>query len=130
VLHPAIGRDRSVREFLAHVGTIVPPGTPLHVRFPPDPALRFYAPRDLEPWPDERAAGGYVLLWEDEWRGIRDVRGEALEVVAVSDSTRPRSGHLALVRAPHGPVRAAEKPPPPTASAPGLRSAPDRAGAP
>ena len=124
VIHPAIGRSRTVREFLAHVGTIVPPGTPLHARFPPDPAVRFYAPRELLPGPDDRAAGAYVLLWEDEWRGIRDSRGEALEVVAVSDSTRPRSGHLALVRAPQGPVRAATTEPS-SSAAPGLRNTPE-----
>jgi 4-amino-4-deoxy-L-arabinose transferase-like glycosyltransferase len=125
VLHPAIGRGLSVREFLAHVGTVVPPGTPLHARFPPDPAVRFYAPRELLAWPDDRATGAYVLLWEDEWRGIRDERGRALEVIAVSDSTRSRSGHLALVRAPHGRVRAAAAPPPASESAPGLRNSPD-----
>jgi 4-amino-4-deoxy-L-arabinose transferase-like glycosyltransferase len=121
VLHPAIGRSRSVREFLAHVGTIVPPDVPLYTRFPPDPALRFYAPRDLVPWPDERLAGGYVLLWEDEWRATRDARGAALDVVAVSDSSRPRSGHLALVRVPAGPMRKATEPAP-AASEPGLRT--------
>ena len=121
LLHPAIGRGRSVRAFLAHVGTVVPPGAPLHTRFPPDPALRFYAPRDLVPWPDERLAGGYVLLWENEWRTLRDSRGATLEVVAVSDSSRPRSGHLALVRVPAGPVRAVGEAPP-AASEPGLRS--------
>jgi 4-amino-4-deoxy-L-arabinose transferase-like glycosyltransferase len=123
VLHPAIGRSRSVREFLAHVGTILPPGTPLHARFPPDPAVRFYAPSDLARWPNENATGGYVLLWEDEWRGIRDASGKPLEVVAVSDSRRPRSGHLALVRAPDGAVQAATKTKP-TDPAPGLRNSP------
>jgi hypothetical protein len=113
-----------VREFLAHVGTNVPPGAPLRARFPPDPALRFYAPRDLMPWPDDRAAGGYVLLWEDEWRGIRDARGEPLEVVAVSDSTRARSGHLTLVRAPAGRVKAAPRESP-SHDSPGLRSRAD-----
>ena len=124
VIHPAIGRSRSVREFLAHVGTILPPGVPLHARFPPDPAVRFYAPRDLARWPNDDATGGYVLLWEDEWRGIRDASGEPLEVVAVSDSRRPRSGHLALVRAPAGPVRAASDVDS-TSAAPGLRSKPE-----
>jgi 4-amino-4-deoxy-L-arabinose transferase-like glycosyltransferase len=105
VLHPAIGRSRSVREFLAHVGTIVPMDTSLHTRFPPDPALRFYAPRTLVPWPDERLPGGYVLLWENEWRTTRDARGASLDVIAVSDSSRPRNGHLALARIPEGPIR-------------------------
>jgi hypothetical protein len=86
--------------------------------------VRFYAPGDLVPWPDDRAAGGYVLLWEDEWLGIRDARGEPLDVVAVSDSTRSRRGHLALVRAPAGPVRAAPERPQATAP-PGLRNLPD-----
>jgi 4-amino-4-deoxy-L-arabinose transferase-like glycosyltransferase len=121
VLHPAIGRSRSVREFLAHVGTIVPTDAPLYTRFPPDPALRFYAPRDLAPWPDERLAGGYALLWENEWRITRDARGETLDVVAVSDSSRPRNGHLALVRVPAGPIRVATERPPATGE-PGLRN--------
>jgi 4-amino-4-deoxy-L-arabinose transferase-like glycosyltransferase len=123
-LHPAIGRSRSVRAFLAHVGTIVPPDAVLHARFPPDPAVRFYAPRDLVRWPDDRAAGGYLLLWEDDWRNIRDANGEPLEVVAVSDASRARSGHLALVRAPVGLVRTAPRTSP-TDAAPGLRN-PDR----
>jgi 4-amino-4-deoxy-L-arabinose transferase-like glycosyltransferase len=121
VLHPAIGQSRSVREFLARVGTIVPPDAPLYARFPPDPALRFYAPRDLAPWPNDHASAGYLLLWEDEWRAIRDARGDALEVVAVSDSSRTRSGHLALVRTPQGPVRPAPKTQP-SESPPGLRT--------
>ena len=121
VLHPAIGRSRSVREFLAHVGNIVPPDAPLHTRFPPDPALRFYTPRDLVPWPDDRLAGGYVLLWENEWRTIRDARGAPLDVVAVSDSSRPHNGHLALVRVPAGPLHAAAAPPA-DAAPPGLRN--------
>jgi 4-amino-4-deoxy-L-arabinose transferase-like glycosyltransferase len=104
VLHPAIGRDRSVRAFLAHVGTIVPPDATLRARFPPDPAVRFYAPRELQPWPDAGGTGGYALLWEDEWRALRDARGEPLPVVAVSDARRTRRGHLALVRVPAGPV--------------------------
>ena len=66
-------------------------------------------------------AGGYVLLWENEWRTLRDARGAALDVVAVSDSSRPRSGHLALVRVPAGPVRAVGEPPP-AAREPGLRN--------
>jgi 4-amino-4-deoxy-L-arabinose transferase-like glycosyltransferase len=126
VLHPAIGRRGSVREFLTRVGTIVPPGTPLHTRFPPDPAVRFYAPRDLVPWPDEHAAGGYVLLWENEWLSLRDARGEPLDVVAVSDATRSRNGHLALVRAPAAPVHAVPTPPrSPAPPAPDLRNRPD-----
>ena len=123
VLHPAIGRGRSMREFLAHVGTIVPPGDPLYARFPPDPAVRFYAPRELVRWPNEAAAGSYLLLWEDDWRRIRDQRGEPLEVVAVSDATRARNGHLALVRAPSGRVRSApESPKTDVDAAPGLRT--------
>jgi 4-amino-4-deoxy-L-arabinose transferase-like glycosyltransferase len=121
VLYPAIGRSRSVRSFLAHVGTVLPPDAPLHARFPPDPTVRFYAPRALVPWPDEHAAGGYVLLWEDDWRGLRDARGEPLDVVAVSDVTRARQGHLALVRVPAGPIRPTRDTP--TApGAPGLRA--------
>ena len=125
VLHPAIGRGRSMREFLAHVGTIVPPDRTLYARFPPDPAVRFYAPRELVPWRNDSAAGSYVLLWEEDWRGIRDERGEPLEVVAVSDAIRSRQGHLTLVRAPAGRVRRAPetaRSPSESDSAPGLRT--------
>src|SRR6185295_6016934 len=62
VLHPAIARDRSPRAFLADVDRLVPPDAPLYARyspeFPPDPGLRFYAPRPLRPWPAKGLAGG------------------------------------------------------------------------
>jgi 4-amino-4-deoxy-L-arabinose transferase-like glycosyltransferase len=112
VLHPAIAEGRSPRSFLARVGHLLPAETPLYVRFPPDPALRFYAPRPLRAWsPATHADGGHLLLWEDEWLRWRDAAGQPLRVVAVSASRQPRRGHLALIVAPPGRM----VPAPPTA---------------
>jgi 4-amino-4-deoxy-L-arabinose transferase-like glycosyltransferase len=121
VLHPAIARARSLRSFLAEVDRRVPPAEALGATFPPDPGLRFYAPRPLVRWrPRDGGDGRHLLLWEDEWRPLRDAQGQPLRVVAVSDARQPSRGHLALVMAPRGPVRRAiesDAPPAP----PGLR---------
>jgi hypothetical protein len=107
LLHPAIGRERSFKAFLARVHTLVPDDVPLYARYPPDPGVRFYAPRPLQALRREGAPeGAHVLLWEDDWRTLRDAAGRALPVVAVSTASRTRRGHLALVVAPGGPLRA------------------------
>jgi len=121
-LHPAIARTRSLRDFMATVGRTVPEDARLYAFFPPDPGLRFYAPRDLQPWPtDGRVAGGYLLLWEDEWQRLRDPGGRPLEVLSVSAARVPRRGHLALVTAPQGPLRTVGAPSRPP-ELPGLRT--------
>jgi 4-amino-4-deoxy-L-arabinose transferase-like glycosyltransferase len=122
ILHPAIARARTLQPFLAEVGRRVPAAEPLLVSFPPDPGLRFYAPRPLVRWrPRDGGDGGHLLLWEDEWRPLRDAHGEPLRVLAVSDAHQPSRGHLALVVAPRGPVqRTTEAAGPP--APPGLRT--------
>ena len=103
LLHPAIARSRSLQSFFVVVARIAPPDAPLHALFPPDPGLRFYAPSSLRAWPPEGlTAGGYLLLWEDEWRRLRDSAGRPLPVLAVSEARLARRGHLALVSAPPG----------------------------
>ena len=107
-LRPAIAREGSLRAFLLHVHEIVPADAPLYALFPPDPGLRFYAGPALQRWPSRGApADGYLLLWEDEWRRLRDPAGQPLPVLAVSDARQTGRGHLALVAAPHGPLTAA-----------------------
>jgi hypothetical protein len=104
-LHPAIARERSLSAFLAKVKRMVPPDTPLYALFPPDPGLRFYAPRTLRAWPAEGGLpGSYLLLWEDEWQRLRDGSGRPLPVLAVSDARRTGRGQLALVSTPRGPL--------------------------
>src|SRR5207249_726888 len=95
---------------------VVPAGAPLYAFFPPDPALRFYAPRELRPWPPPPGGGAvHLLLWEDEWRRWRDAMGRPLRPLAASRAEQPGRGHLLLVapprrrapaRAPHSPRRA------------------------
>ncbi|HJQ82768.1 MAG TPA: hypothetical protein VKA21_01735, partial [Candidatus Binatia bacterium] len=104
-IHPAIARERSLKEFFAIVGRTVPATGELYAVFPVDPGLRFYAPPSLRRWPDGGAAGGYLLLWEDEWRRLRDPSGRPLDVLAVSAVRPGRRGHLALVKAPRGALR-------------------------
>ena len=62
-----------------------------------------------------------VLLWEDEWRRLRDASGHGLPVLAVSEARQSRRGSLALVLAPGGELRRVQ-PPPPAEQAPGLRA--------
>jgi 4-amino-4-deoxy-L-arabinose transferase-like glycosyltransferase len=105
ILHPAVGRQRSVQSFMARVDRFVPAGDVLHAVAPPDPGVRFYAPRPLEALAPRRlAAGGYLLLWEDEWRRLRDPSGRPPEVVAVSQTRQSRRGPLLLAFAARGPL--------------------------
>ena len=106
LLHPAIARGRSVRDFMLRVAAVVPAEQPLHAFYPPDPGLRFYVPRALRAWP----AGGtaepaFLLLWEDEWRRLRDAQGATLPPAAVSEAQQPGRGHLVLLATPGGPLR-------------------------
>ena len=103
-LHPAIGRQRSVRSFMARVDRLVPADGVLYAVMPPDPGVRFYAPRALAPLQPRKLDGGYLLLWEDEWRRLRDANGRPLEVLAVSEARQSRRGQLSLILAPHGPL--------------------------
>jgi 4-amino-4-deoxy-L-arabinose transferase-like glycosyltransferase len=121
-LHPAIARERSLRDFFATVRRTLPPDATVYAYFPPDPGVRFYAPPTLRPWPASGAArGSWLLLWEDEWRRRRDASGRPLEVVLVSEASQPRRGHLALVTAPGGPLLTAAPEAAP-AAAPGLKT--------
>jgi 4-amino-4-deoxy-L-arabinose transferase-like glycosyltransferase len=100
LVHPAIARDRSLAAFMDEVARRVPPEAPLYASFPPDPELRFYAPRPLRRWPAEGgSAPRHVLLWEDEWRRLHDPRPPE----AASAVRRPARGRLLLVELP--PVR-------------------------
>jgi 4-amino-4-deoxy-L-arabinose transferase-like glycosyltransferase len=101
LVHPAIGRERSLRAFFAVVARTIPPDAPLYARFPLDPGLRFYAPAGLRPWrPHAAAPGGYVVLWEDEWRSLRDGAGRELPVLARSEAQQAHHGRLVLVATP------------------------------
>ncbi|TMB04501.1 MAG: hypothetical protein E6J70_03905 [Deltaproteobacteria bacterium] len=103
LLHPAIAKPRSLRAFMGRVDRVVPAGDPLYAFFPPDPALRFYAPRELRPWPPPARGGAvHLLLWEDEWRRWRDALGRPLRPLAASRAEQPGRGHLLLVAPPPG----------------------------
>jgi 4-amino-4-deoxy-L-arabinose transferase-like glycosyltransferase len=119
LFHPVIGRDRSLKRFLAQVEEVVPPGEPLFAFFPPDPGLHFYAPR-LARLPAGNPAGGHLLVWEDEWRHLRDAQGRPLRVLTVSEARQGKRGHLALVIAPGGRLERVDEPSEP-ARPPGLR---------
>jgi hypothetical protein len=96
LVHPAIARDRSLAAFMDEVARLVPPEAPLYASFPPDPELRFYAPRPLQRWPaDVGSARPHVLLWEDEWRRLRDPPPP----LVASAVRRPARGRLLLVEA-------------------------------
>jgi 4-amino-4-deoxy-L-arabinose transferase-like glycosyltransferase len=122
-IHPAIARTRSLREFMTAVDRLAPAGAALDASFPVDPGVRFYAPRPLVRLELEGAEPRWVLLWEDEWRRLRDGHDEALPVLAVSEARQSRHGALALVMAPAGRLRRVVLPETPAAT-PGLRAAP------
>jgi hypothetical protein len=82
--------------------------------------VRFYAPRPLVRLrTDDGDATRYVLLWEDEWRRLRDARGDALAVIGVSDARQSGRGYLSLVLAPEGRLRRVAEPET-SATTPGL----------
>jgi 4-amino-4-deoxy-L-arabinose transferase-like glycosyltransferase len=97
LVHPAIARARTLKDFLAHVGTLAPADRPLYARFPPDPGLRFYVPRELRPWPTSDPAPHHLLLWEDDWLRLKTADGERLRVVAKSEAVQGRRGRLLLI---------------------------------
>lgn len=126
VIHPAVAATRSLRTFMARVDRVVPADEPLYATLPADPGLRFYAPRPLVRLRTEAAeTSRHLLVWEDEWRRLRDERGEPLAVVAVSDARQARRGHLSLVVAPPGSLRRVAAPDAP-APEPGLRRGSER----
>jgi 4-amino-4-deoxy-L-arabinose transferase-like glycosyltransferase len=99
-LHPAVARTRSLAEFMARVDRLVPPDSPLYAMFPPDPGLRFYAPRELRRWPPEnRTAPSYVLLWEDERQRALD-RSRSIVELATSEARQAGRGRLGLAMVP------------------------------
>ena len=123
-IHPAVARTRSVRAFMTAVDRVLPNDTVLEASFPTDPGLRFYAPRPLV---HLELQGGdtarHLLVWEDEWRRLRDARGEPLAVLAVSEARQSRRGALALVVAPPGVLRRVV-PSDASPDEPGVRAAP------
>jgi 4-amino-4-deoxy-L-arabinose transferase-like glycosyltransferase len=121
VVHPAIARTRSLREFMTQVDRLTPHDASLATSFPADPGLRFYAPRPLVRLTDTSDATRHALVWEDEWRRLRDENGEALRTLAVSDARQARRGPLALVVVPAGRLRRVT-PPAEAPATPGLRT--------
>jgi 4-amino-4-deoxy-L-arabinose transferase-like glycosyltransferase len=98
-IHPAIGRARSLGGFMSRVDAVVPADDPLYAIFPPDPGLRFYAPRSVQAWQTARTTSpAYLLLWEDELARATPT----VEPLALSDARQPGRGRLALVLAPPG----------------------------
>jgi 4-amino-4-deoxy-L-arabinose transferase-like glycosyltransferase len=125
-IHPVISRTRSLRAFMTAVDRLVPPRAALHTAFPADPGLRFYAPRPLVPFElDGGTAPRWALVWEDEWRRLRDPNGAALTVLEVSEARQGRHGSLALVLTPAGALHRVRMPDGLRAE-PGLRASPPR----
>jgi len=106
-LHPAIARARSHAAFMARVDALVPADAPLYAVFPPDPGVRFYAPRPLRRWPPPADGATHPsLLWEDEWRRLPD----APPPLATGDVRSGAHGRLLLVPA-VAPVRTGSRSP-------------------
>lgn len=120
LVHPAIGTRQSLRDFMTAVDRHLPPDAVLYAVFPPDPGLRFYAPRPLRPIADANPGQErWLLLWEDEHRRWRASNGAELPILLASRARPSRRGPLLLVTAPPGPlVRPASGAGPPRGPAP------------
>lgn len=107
-VHPAIAATRSLRAFMQRIDRVLPKDTTLYAFFPPDPGLRYYAPRPLAALStSDPTTSRHLLVWQDEWRRWRDAAGNILPPIAVSDAREGRRGNLALVLLPPGrPVQA------------------------
>lgn len=123
VIHPAIARTRSLRDFMTTVDRLVPRDATLATSFPVDPGLRFHAPRPLERFTSAADAPRWALLWQDEWSRLRDAHGEPLAVLAVSEARQSRRGSLALVLTPPGTLERSA-PAPALPKPPGLHATP------
>lgn len=123
VVHPVIASTRSPRRFMEAVDRLVPADAVLSALYPVDPSVRFYAPRRLVPLDPESAEPRRAILWEDEWRRLRDARDQPLSTLTVSDASQGRHGGLALVVVPAGRLRRV-RPPGGPAGPPGLRAGP------
>jgi 4-amino-4-deoxy-L-arabinose transferase-like glycosyltransferase len=111
LIHPAIAATRSLRAFMQRIDGLVPTDVTLYAFFPPDPGLRYYAPRPLRSLPDSDASTSrHVLLWQDEWRRWRAPDGTTLPPIAVSEAREGRRGNLALVLVPPGKMMQAPEP--------------------
>lgn len=110
MVHPAIAATRSLRAFMQRIDRLLPPDATLYAFFPPDPGLRYYAPRPLAALSTSDATTQrHLLIWQDEWRRWRAADGTVLPPIAVSDAREGRRGNLALVLLPPGkPVQAPE----------------------
>jgi 4-amino-4-deoxy-L-arabinose transferase-like glycosyltransferase len=110
LVHPQIAATRSLRAFMQRIDRVLPADATLYAFFPPDPGLRYYAPRPLAALStSDPAASRHLLVWQDEWRRWRDAAGNVMPPVAVSDAREGRRGNLALVLLPPGkPVQAPE----------------------
>jgi hypothetical protein len=106
---------------MTQVDRLTPHDASLATSFPADPGLRFYAPRPLVRLTDTSDATRHALVWEDEWRRLRDENGEALRTLAVSDARQARRGPLALVVVPAGRLRRVT-PPAEAPATPGVRT--------
>src|SRR5262249_53590383 len=96
-LRPPVGRPASLQPCMAPVEGIVPGDERLSAFFTPAAALRFYAPRRLEPWRASSRGPAYLLLWEDERKRWRDEHGTPLEPLAVSEAEQASHGALNLL---------------------------------
>jgi 4-amino-4-deoxy-L-arabinose transferase-like glycosyltransferase len=107
LLHPAIARTRSLAPFMTRVSALVAPDAQVYAIFPPDPGLRFYAPRPLRRWPPPAdGVARPALLWDDEWRRLPSPPTP----LAASEPVAGHHGRLLLVET-AAPVRTGSRSP-------------------
>jgi hypothetical protein len=103
-IHPAISRSRSFEPFMREVGEFVKEGDDLSFYKAFDYGVVFYARRHvprsdtgLGPPPDAEH-GRYLLLWERFLNELPPAERARLQVVAESQATGSRVGHMVLAR--------------------------------
>lgn len=107
VVEPALGRERSLREFAGRVAARVPRDAELRFVGPPNGGMRFYLGRPLAMarrpvyQADDPLRCRYLLVWKSRWRRMRPEIRARLEPVLKSRGRGPEGNdRLLLARVP------------------------------
>jgi 4-amino-4-deoxy-L-arabinose transferase-like glycosyltransferase len=121
VVHPALARERTLREFARAVGARVPPEAELRFVGPQNGGMRFYLDRPLPMakrpihQADDPQRCRYLLAWKSRWRQIRPETRAMLEPVLKSTGSGPEGDDRLLLLRVRSPVCAEQASPSPIA---------------
>ena len=101
-IHPALARERSMKDFMTAVAAVVHRDDPLCFLGTVDPGIVFYAGRriqEVELGTTTLPAPSYLLVWERDWQAPA-TSGHLPSPLKVSATQVPHRGHLLLVAVP------------------------------